>query len=440
LLAILLLAAALRIGFVVGQRGDVLFDHPQLDEQRYVAEARALASGRDGEDRPYWQPPGVIFVTAAVMVVAGQGLLAPRIVQALISTAACWILFLLGRRIFSARVALAAAAVLALHGAVIFESYLLLPQTWILFFDLLLLLILDGPKTIRRALAAGVTIGVSALFSPTILPFVIVAAWWLRRPLLIAVLVAGALAPVVPVAARNQAHGGERVLISTNGGLNLFLGNNERYAETFALRPGRHWEELTTEPDRAGLSTPGARSDYFRGRALEFMKGHPAQAAALYARKLYLYFNGAEIARDRDLNAARRDSTLMKLLVWRAFPDGILLPLGLIGLVLLWRRSPIWIFAVMHAALTALFFVSERHRVPALGVWALLAVAGATELWRRRSARAWAALVALLIALNLPTRESRISLAAEEDFQRGIAWQREVHDPVEAARWFQRAF
>jgi Tfp pilus assembly protein PilF/4-amino-4-deoxy-L-arabinose transferase-like glycosyltransferase len=440
LLAILLCAAALRIGFVLGQRGDVLFDHPQLDEQRYVREARDLVSGRSGEERPYWQPPGVIFATAAVMAVAGQGLLAPRIVQALISTGACWILFLLGRRLFGTRVALVAAALLALHGAVIFESYLLLPQTWILFFDLLALwLLYREARSAGRALAVGVTIGVSALFSPTILPFAVVAAWWQRRPLWIAALVGGVLLPIAPVAARNFMHGGEAVLISTNGGLNLYLGNNERYEETIALRPGRHWEQLTTEPDRGGITAPGARSDYFRARALDFMVQHPGRAAALYARKLYLYFNGGEIARDRDVNAARRDSTLMRLLVWRSIPDGLLLPLALLGLVLLWRWSPLWMFAALHAATTALFFVSERHRVPALGVWALLAAAGAAELWRRRSAGLSVVLVALVIALNLPTREARMSLVAEEDFQRGIAWQREVHDPEEAARWFRRA-
>jgi len=169
------------------------------------------------------------------------------------------------------------------------------------------------------------------------------------------------------------------------------------------------------------------------------MKDHPAQAAALYARKLYLYFNGGEIPRDRDVNAARRGSVLMRALVWRPCPDGLLLPLALVGLVLLWRWSPIWLFGVMHAAITALFFVSERHRMPALGVWALLAAAGAAELWRRRSVRGWAVLAVLLILVNLPTREARMSLAAEEDFQRGIAWQREVHDPEEAVRWFRRA-
>ncbi len=59
----------------------------------------------------------------------------------------------------------------------------------------------------------------------------------LRRPMLIALLVGGVIVPIVPVAVRNFEEGGDPVLLSTNGGLNLFIGNNEHYTPTL-LRCG----------------------------------------------------------------------------------------------------------------------------------------------------------------------------------------------------------
>lgn len=437
LLAVVALGLTLRLAYLMSQRDDVLFEHPILDEQRYVDAARA---GGD-EARPYWQPPGVIYFVAAVMRVAGPGLLWPRLLETCLSAAACLLLFALARRWFSARVALACAALLAIHGVVIFESTELLPATFILFFDLLALYLLDETRGAWRALAAGLALGISALFSPVILPFAVVAALRLRRARLIGALVAGVLLPIAPVTARNFAHGHEWVLVSTNGGLNLYLGNNEHYDETFALRPGRHWEELTGEPERSGISAPGAASNYFAHKASAFAVAQPAHAARLLAHKLYLYFNGGEIARDSDVYSARAGSAILTVLIWpRWFPDGVLLPLALIGALWSWRDRRLRLlhaFVAWQALITALFFVTARHRLPALGALSIFAVAGAVELSRSR--RAWALLCPLLLVLNLPTREAALSFGAERDFYRGLAWLRDRHDPVRAAVEFRRA-
>jgi 4-amino-4-deoxy-L-arabinose transferase-like glycosyltransferase len=453
--AILGAALLLRLGHLYAQRTDVLFEHPILDEQRYVDDARRMAAGQLAEDRPYWQPPGILYVLTACFRVAGPGLAAPRVVQALVATAACLLLFGIARRLFGSGVALAAAAIGALHGVLVFESGELLPPTWIFACDLLaLFLLLRAESSARGAFGAGLALGVSALFSPVVLPFAAVAAlWlWLQRGPRVRVRVAarvlafglGVALPIAPVAARNHAHGGEWVLISSNGGLNLYLGNNERYPETFALRPGRHWDELTSEPERAGITAPGAASSWFARRAGSFVAAHPAQAAALYARKLYLFFHGAEIPRDSDLYAARARSPVLRALVWPRpldFPDGILIPLALAGAALLWRERKrlaiLYAFLAVQALVTAAFFVTARHRVPALAGFALFAAAGAVELARRR--RFIVLVVALVIVLNLPVREAALSFAAEEDFYRGVATLRELRDPVAAAELLRRS-
>ena len=129
LLGVLAAALALRLGYVLSLRHDILFEHPILDEQRYVDYARALAGGRVAEDAPYWQPPGILYFLAACFRLFGPGLTAPRLAQVLVSTLSCLVLFAIARRLFGATVALIAAAIVAVHGVLVFECAELLPPT-----------------------------------------------------------------------------------------------------------------------------------------------------------------------------------------------------------------------------------------------------------------------------------------------------------------------
>jgi tetratricopeptide (TPR) repeat protein len=282
----------------------------------------------------------------------------------------------------------------------------------------------------QKALRGGLALGISALFSPVILVFVPLSAWWLRAPSRIALLMLGVAIPIVPVTARNYRHGGELVLISTNGGLNFAIGNDPEYPKLFSLRPGRHWQMLTTEPQRHGIEKPGAASSYFTKKTLRSMAEQPVHAVALFVRKLYLYFHGAEIPRDGDVRTSR-------LVLWH-LPNGLLIPFAVLGMAACWRErrrlALLYLFVAAQVAVAALFFVTSRHRLPVLPALALFAAAS----WPTR-ARQLVALVGLLVVLNLPTREEELSFRAELDFYRGMAWLRERHDPQRAAEELRKA-
>lgn len=433
--SVLGLALSLRVAYVIGQHSEVFFDTPQLDEAHYVDEARRLISGAPGEQDhlPYWQPPGIIYVLYAVFRVAGTGLLAPRLLSAIVSAASCLLLFAIARRLFSVRSALVAAGVLAVHGVLIFQAEELLPATFAMAFGLLcihLLLVAAEKKSPAIAAAAGGALGVSALFAATILPFALVGAIAVRakRASIVAFLVAVVL-PIVPVTARNWIRSGDAVLISSNAGLNFYIGNNHDYRATFSLRPGRRWEELVDEPHQKAeaVDASAAASTYFMHRGLAFMRDEPVAAAGLLLRKEYLFFHGAEIARDSDIYAARGSSLLLSALVWPQpvdFPDGLIIPLALLGIVTLWplrRRLAVPLaYLAVQAVFIPVFFVSARHRVPAIPLFVLFAVGGAPMLWRRRVV-AGIALAVLVVALNWPTWETRFSLAGEHELFRGKA-------------------
>jgi len=450
--AILAVALALRVAYILGQRGDLLFDYPVVDEERYVAIGRALADGHGPEPGPWFHPPGLAYALAAVFWLCGPGLLVARLVQAIVSTASCALAFVVARRLFSPRVALAAAAACAVHGVLVFESYELLPPTWMLAADLLalwLLLRAGDARTPRSALRAGIGFGVAAVFGPTILPFVVFAAAWLRRPALAAALVLGAAVPIAPVAWGNWQRGHEVVLVSTNGGINFYLGNNERTDETLAIRPGEHWLALQAEPERAGVVKAGAQSAWFYSRGLAFWREHPASALSSALRKVYLFFDGPEIARDTDIYAMRDESALLGALVTRGppwLPDGLLVPLALVGAVVCWpdrrRLTLAYAFVAIQVLVVAAFFVTSRYRVPSLPLLVMFACAGVQRVAsgsRVLRAEAAAGFAALALALNVTTHESSVSFAAELDFYRGLAVVRTLHRPALAVDYFRRA-
>ena len=119
--------------------------------------------------------------------------------------------------------------------------------------------------------------------------------------------------------------------------------------------------------------------------------------------------------------------------------------MALVGAALCWRErrrlALVYGFVALQALVTAAFFVSARHRAPSLPLFALFAAAAVVR-WRDRGAArapAIAAVVALVVVCNLPTREASLSWAAEADFYRGVAFLRQEHDPATAADWLGRA-
>jgi 4-amino-4-deoxy-L-arabinose transferase-like glycosyltransferase len=456
LAGIVFVALWLRLLYVWEQHADLLFTYPVVDEERYVQMGRELAMGYT-EPRAWFHPPGIVYALSLVFRVFGDGLTAPRVVQAIVSSVSCLGVFAVARRMFSERIAIGAALVCALHGVLVFESCELLPPTWILascVLALWLLSIAGERRTVPHALAAGVSLGLAAVFAPTVLPFAAIAAVWLRRWQLALALVAGAALPIAPVTIGNWERGHELVLISSNGGINFYLGNNADYDATLAMRPGHRWEALMDEPIEAGARGPAAASRYFTGKALAFFRDHPARAAGLFAHKLYLYFDGVELPRDTDLYAARDQSPLLRAMVSRGppwLPDGLLVPLAFVGAWAGWRErrraALAYAFVASQAVVIAAFFVTSRYRAPALPVLAMFACAGVETIsaalrssrsgWGR--ARPLVASFALVVIFNVPTRESRVSYAAELDFYRGLASIRHERDVPDGIAYLQRA-
>ena len=230
---------------------------------------------------------------------------------------------------------------------------------------------------------------------------------------------------ILPVSVRNYTVGGEWALISTNGGINFYLGNNPEYERTAAIHPGRQWEDLAMEPVRAGLTLAGEKSAYFYRKAFDYIGAQPFDWLGLLLKKTYLFWSGPELKRNQDIYYARQHSLLLSALLWDrlvAFPFGLLGPLGLLGMAWCWRRPGdglLQLYALAYAASVILFFVAARYRMPVVPVLLIFAAAALAQLWAalrarevHRLARWGLPLLGLVVVLNL-----RSASVPEQDAQ-----------------------
>jgi hypothetical protein len=496
LVAILALGLAVRAAYLVELTKLPDFDHPLVDADYHDYWARSLVAGRWAPPEnepdphigttPYFRPPGYPFFLAAVYRIFGTGYLVPRIVQMLLGLASALLLFMLARRLFDGATGAIAAGLMTFYWIFIyFEGEFLEPVLsvpLIIAFVWMLVNWRDRPSPLR-ALGAGVLLGLLSLVRPNALVLIPVAAVWVywvaRVPLRgsqsaprslrsIVLLVAGTFAVILPVTIRNYAVSGDFVLISSNAGINLLIGNSARAdGEVRGTIPGigtldtsfdypeivRRVEQLEGRP----MSYAEVGRD-LTARALRRMAANPGRTVRLMLRKTLLFWGPDEVADNKVIALDRSHSRVLHRIPL-SFP--LVLSLGILGLVAAWRRRRIGRLAgtasgspgeaglasrdlrpaiVLIFSVVMVWFASHlpvavtaRYRVPVIPFLILFAaffvrwIAAVLRDRRFRIALPW------LVATGVLLASSHVDLAGYKDnkarwhYQRAIAYQHGGH-------------
>jgi 4-amino-4-deoxy-L-arabinose transferase-like glycosyltransferase len=366
---------------------------PQLrygDEQAYRQMAVDLIHRHvyttDGLRPSAYRPPGYAwFLLPAVFL--GASNVALRILNAICLSGAQLFLFLLVRCIARESTAAIAVILTLAYPVLLYSATLLFPQTLgsALLLCGLWLLLRSRSMTIAAGVVAGLVWGFLILTIPTFLVLAavtIAAIGWRRRRartgLVAAVAVIGLL--LSGWSYRNYRVFHTFVLVSTNGGVNLLLGNSEDAtgnSRSDALP--RHYAVVGhSQPNEA------AADRYYSHEAKQWILQHPGQAARLYVEKLIHYFGFIDNLTTNDTSSQAVSQTgRMAIMVLTYGPL-----LFLFGLRLaLCRKFPLasgeFLLAglyLLNAAFASLFFTRIRFRLPL--DWLLLAVvAGAMEIF-----------------------------------------------------------
>lgn len=422
-------AVGIRLIHVLAVRDSVWFRYPIIDAATYHDAALAIAAGQGHPDRVFWQPPGYAYFLGAIYAMTGGSDLVARVIQCGLGGVAAILTARIGTLVFGAGVGLAAGYATALYGTLVyFDATLLTPALGI---PLLLAGIWLGLRAERERAAprlwavAGAFTGLAATVTANALVLVPVLAWRARTRWWIVVV--SALLAVLPLTLRNAARGGEPVLISSNMGINLYIGNNPHYDETVGVRPDLQWRRLTAEPRRVGIRDAAGGSAYFVRRVIQYAASEPAGFLLLQLKKLRLLLGGDEIYRNQAIYPDR--SPILALLLWKvpglAFPFGLLLPVAAVGLAVGARRSPLLSVSILVYALSLVaFFIAGRYRLPLVPLLLVFAAEGGRWLWKeavpRQRLLALGGMAAVYAVANVGQGRMEARMNPDAEFSVGV--------------------
>lgn len=445
LLLVFALALLVRIVYILQIDASPLFAFPAVDGKTYVLHAESLAAGNwlGYGQGPFWQPPLYPYLLGFVKSVAPDSFFyAIRWLQVIFGALTCSIIYVLGSRWHSTQVGFVAAMAACFYGPLIFFDGEVLPASLATLLNMGGLLLLDralDKNRLRLYGMAGFVFGMSALAVASVLSFALAAAGWIywkkRSLAALTIFALGVTVALAPIAWRNYAIGGDSVLISSNSGINFFIGNNAAYEETIQTRPGWEWDELIAQPTAAGLKKPSQKSAYFWDKAGTYIQGHPLHYIYLQLRKTGHYLSGDEVGRNQDIYYWRTYSSVLSATLWKwglAFPFGLVGPLTLLGLALALRRKNLHLgilFALVYSAGVIAFFPMARYRIPVVPVFLLLASYSACWLWdhfkfgqTKQAVQALVSVLVLGVITNLSSTPMNRTGDAEIHYNLGQAY------------------
>ena len=430
LIGLLVLAGGLRVACVTAVPYKPSRDFARFHESgAKMARDWTLGIHADSRNKSYrcFFPPGQVFSLGVLYSLTGaadkatwnesHGLLLAQLWNALQGTLTVLGIYYLGRRFFSEQVGRIAGVLAALLPSSIFGCMLLgaeVPEAFWLVAALCVyarwMYVEPGAQAdvkqprLRTILIAGALCGVLLAMGmyvrPTymLLPFVLgvhmLLSWRAKRHALAAaaVMTLGLALSLAPWTFRNYlATGGGFVLISSNGGGNLYSANNPWARGDYN---DRAWRELYANgPDDVSLDW------YGKQKAKEWILAHPGDFLRLSLRKFVLFWHTDKEVAWWALGCPREDFGHEGFGVsdaTRVLGEGgstgfyaVLFPLGLVGLLrnrraLLARRS--WILILLLCMyFTAIHMVFESQGKYHFMLVPLLCLLAALAGWSSRS-------------------------------------------------------
>jgi tetratricopeptide (TPR) repeat protein/4-amino-4-deoxy-L-arabinose transferase-like glycosyltransferase len=416
-IVVFLLAAMVRGIYLYDGRDNPTFSVPVVDSLTCDLVARELAQGWGMSREFFWQQFFYPLFLSVVYFFSDCSILAAKIVQIVLGSVTCVLIYTVGMRIFGRAAGLAAGLLAAFYGPLFFFDLELLSAGWACFWAAALILLLletAEKKSAGLCFGTGLCAGLSVLTRPNFVPFLLAAGVWLaivwirgqagRKKVATALVVAagGFLLVTLPVAAKNWQVTGRFSFLPRTGGLNLYIGNNPDF-EAVALRPGTEWSEVVALPLKQGLRTPEERQRFYYAKTFEYVRGQPMSFLRGLVCKTAQVTSSREMPGHIDVYMFRRWSRVLGWLMWRVdgfgFPFGILLPLSLLGMLFFLRKLPVplVLFLVFYPASIILTHVEARYRMPVIVPMCVLAGAGLVKIAGLVGRKRWGSVVTVAV-------------------------------------------
>jgi len=436
LLFILLAALVVRILALLSIGQTIYYDFLLWDERIYHDWAVSLADGTYQSDSVYEISPLPAYLFALLYRIFGPHHLAVRIMNLLLGTLSCLVIYLAGKEMFDRRTGLLSAGIAAVYAPLILFSTVPMKTALsvLLFLTCIWLTLLAIRKSSwAYALIAGITAAAALNVRPNymiLIPAtVLVLGIWgyrsghsRRRIILnIAAYLVAVIVAVVPVVYRNYRAAGEPVLLTSQMGYNIYIGNNVDSEDPFfrplpfaTTSPYEQGRQFTIEAGRrTGTKMSSAEaSAYWIIESLKRAVKHPGPTIYRLFQKTLVLFNRYEAADHYSLEFIKDFAWIYKfsfLNFWMVFPFICM------GIVLLLRSSKqaqaVLLLTAAGACVLVVFYTTARYRLPfvaSLFPFAAKGILEARDFLRQRRHRALlapgCAFIAALIVQFLPVK------------------------------------
>jgi len=339
-----------------------------------------LEEGSRPVDKVAYVPPLYPLFLAGIYKLFGINPLAVKLIQTMLSTFTCWLMFILGRLLINKRAGLWVAVVCALYPQFIRYAGELWTETLFLFlFTAALIFLFKGINNGRHNLAAaGLLLGAGALTREIAFLFLAPLSVWffvtlrererLQNIVLKFGLVAiGLVLVVAPWTFRNYMQFKKFIPISTNGGINFYIGNNPEADGEFKWRipKGVRWPAFMVGAgaDEIKAAELTAHEEGYR-QGMQFIKENPGRFVQLAFKKLYFYWAPPYF----NLDLCHFSPEMLFRLIWVIF-DSVILLFATAGFLISarlkderWALLGLWL--IMVTFIGVMMYYSPRYRLP----------------------------------------------------------------------------
>lgn len=245
-LTLFCLALLVRLVFVFQWQAMPYGASPQLDADMYDKWAWDLAQGGAGPAGAFYQSPLYPYVLSVLYRLFGHSLLAAGIFNACLDAATVVLLARLAQSLGGRGAGVATGIMAALFAPMVFYVAPPMKEPLSLFLFASFVALAFGAlrvATVWRFAAAGAVLGLAvitrgnALLLAPVLPVFAFLRWRRAALMPVAAFLLTLCAAIAPVTAHNLRAGGDFVLLTYDGGFNLYIGHSPYANGVNAIRP-----------------------------------------------------------------------------------------------------------------------------------------------------------------------------------------------------------
>ncbi len=415
----LLLALIVRLIALADLSATPYFTFILWDERVYHEWAQKIADGTFSSRSIYEFAPLFAYIMAFLYKIFSADLVYVRALNVILGVITCWFVYLIGTALVNRKVGLWACLVAALYKPLILYSIVPLKEALstlgfaAVFYCFLVVIqtLVENRKIpsirpgdlISRPAVAAVLLGLAAGLVINVRPnalvivpflFALPAVYALRdrvpfKPVAVtlAMLLLGITLAVAPFMVRNYVVAGKLALTTSQGGFNLYLGNNlsnpDPYYRPVAFATSSPFEQgiqFTVEASRrtGKTMTPEEASRYWMQETLREATRHPGTFLWKLWQKTLVLVNRFEACDHYDIDFLSEFAGTFRL---PFFSFWLIFPLAMVGMIHGFShdrktRAVSLILAVYGLTLIA-FFSNGRYRLPMVTLLIPLAVSGA---------------------------------------------------------------